>query len=121
MTLVPVRLRCVLESDFRYGETHHWATFSGRYPNLLSRIESWCDFDAVCFVSKTGNQILFMYKLTTVPSDTGVEKVVIRSTRFRLLGKSSWSPEMLAVYAASVGIEIINITRFERYWRHRGE
>ena len=77
--------------------------------------------DVVAMVSGNGKQLVFCYAHDTFshadfrghPRDIGV----VQSVRYRLTHGGSWSPIMLADYAAAVGIELIGLKRFEKYYR----
>lgn len=62
--------------------------------------------DAVCFLSRGENQVLFVYGFS------GEENEVLGSARLRLRS-GRWNPMMLANYAASVGLTLVGIKKFE--------
>lgn len=77
--------------------------------------------DVVVFVSKTGNQMLFVSGFVFLKSDpvtAGAKErkpVVLRSVRLRLPGNVQWNPLMLADYAREVGIELKGLELYEEY------
>lgn len=68
---------------------------------------------AVCFVSKTGNQIEFVYNAVDIDGDGS--RIALLSAKCRLT-RGGWNPLMLQNYAESVGLHLENIRSFERYF-----
>jgi len=79
--------------------------------------------EAICFVSGTGNQVMFIYKAATVGMTQGNslhkprKRTLVTSVRMRL-NVGSFNPEMLANYADEVGIELVGLRRFEERYEH---
>lgn len=67
--------------------------------------------DVVCFVSMTGQQLIFVYGF----HKTG-GKPVLRSARLRL-SSGTWNPLMLANYAREVGLTLDGLQRFEQLYK----
>lgn len=110
-----VRLRRVEHGDFRTSEQTMFNALPAAVRNDLR------GFDAVAFVSATGNQIVFVYGFTNVgmTKPTGLHKArrygIVTSVRIRLTG-STWNPLMLQNYAADCGLELIGLKRFEEHY-----
>jgi hypothetical protein len=77
--------------------------------------------EVVAMVSGNGKQIIFCYAhdkfshadFRGQPQDVGV----VQSIKYRLTAGGSWSPTMLSEYAAAVGLELIGLKRFEKYYK----
>lgn len=114
-SFIRVRLRAILQGDFRTSEYTMFQTISQKLRNSLRGA------DAVCFVSKRGNQVCFVFGFlnvgTTKPADgsKGTKYGAITSVRIRLT-RSTWNPLMLQNYAAHRGLELIGIKRFEEHY-----
>lgn len=82
------------------------------YNEIPAEIKSrLSDNGAVCFVSKTGNQILFVYRAHDIEEG----RVAILSAKCRLT-RGSWNPLMLQNYAEMVGLKLDNIRSFQQYF-----
>ncbi len=68
---------------------------------------------AVCFLSKSGNQIEFVYAAADIDG-TG-ERFALLSAKCRL-SRGGWNPLMLQNYANQVGLRLENIKSFEKYF-----
>ena len=114
---IRLRLRKVAHGDFRTSEHTMYKSLPAALRNSLK------GNDAVCFVSGTGNQLVFVYKYIDVgitrPTHPGVRARrygIIASIRLRLTG-STWNPLMLQNYATDYcGIELIGLKRFEEHY-----
>jgi len=77
--------------------------------------------DVVAMVSGNGKQIVFAYAHDSFRYEDyrGAVKPagVVQSVKYRLTGGGTWSPDMLATYAESVGIDLIGLKRFEAYYK----
>lgn len=69
--------------------------------------------EAICFISKGGDQLLFCFRRTSVGiSPRGNRLAMLPSYRLRVPG-GVFNPAMLANYAADAGFELEGIKRFE--------
>lgn len=103
-----IRLRRVLEGDFRWNEASLYREFTKKEQALAA---SFKEDDAVCFVSKTGTQILFVYRVREVEG-----REVLTSVRLRL-PSGTWNPLLLQNYAAEVGLHLVGHKFFEEHFR----
>ena len=108
-----VRLVEIVEANFRKSELTNFNSLP------VTRRTSLHPGDAICFVSRTGNQLVFVHKPIQLASGrkSGARDVVY-STRLRLT-QGTWEPTMLANYAASVGLTLVGLKRFEQYHSQR--
>jgi hypothetical protein len=83
----------------------------GHYPGPLKAGETFL------FISKTGNQVVFIFRDPEVDFN-GVSRRVVDSRRLRL-GSGTWNPYMLQNYANSVGIKLEGIKSFEQIHEER--
>lgn len=116
MIRATVRLRRVAQADFRKNEKTMFESLPAKVRKSLKLN------DAVCFISGTGNQIVFVYGFTEVGTTKPSNPIykprrygIVTSVRLRLTG-SNWNPLMLQNYAESCGIELIGIKRFEEHY-----
>ena len=111
--LTPLRLKGIVTCSFGRSEATNLKLYreSGHYPGDLKEGE------AFLFLSKGGNQIIFMFKSIEVEVEHGsggpATRGVIDSRRLRLDG-GTWHPYMLQNYANEAGIYLIGIKRFEQ-------
>src|ERR1700690_4091723 len=103
-----MRLRFVEEVSFGKSEQTNFLEFSAKNESLAKNLSSE---DAILFVSKTGNQLVFIHGFTVLDSKTKV----LSSRRLRLSG-GKWNPLRLANYATEVGVTLDGIKRFEQYY-----
>ncbi len=72
---------------------------------------------AVCFISRTGNQLCFVWRNKVVYRPDGSTVVpALMSAKLRLR-TGTWSPDMLANYASEVGLNLVGIKRFEQHYK----
>ena len=112
--MAKVRLKAVcFDVDFRYNEFGIYEGFrkSKSFPGDLGKNEVFL------FVSRTGNQLLWVLNLTSLDA-VGSQQSMIDTRRWRLSG-SYWNPMMLANYAADVGLDLVGIKRFEELYDSR--
>jgi hypothetical protein len=107
--MVKVKLVEIVEANFCKSEATNFNALPKTRRNNLGRGE------AICFVSKSGNQLCFVHRQSTVGKTVrGLDKQVVYSTRLRL-SRGTWDPTMLANYAGEVGLELVGLKRFEDY------
>lgn len=118
MSSAPTRLRLkgVITCSFVRSEATNLDLYrkSGHYPGPLKNGE------AFLFISKSGNQIIFIFKSISLEvagqhrrGDGTTNRTVIDSRKLRLDG-GTWHPYMLQNYANAVGIDLIGLKRFEQ-------
>jgi hypothetical protein len=100
-----VRLKYVATVDFRKSEATNYKLLPAMIRRRLKPNE------AVCLKSGSGNQIVFVFKPSSVTRADGAELEVVHSTRLRLPKHRSWNPLMIADYAASVGLQLVGLKR----------
>ena len=112
---INVRLKMVAQGDFRRSE---YTLFSGLPRKFRKSLNS---NDAVCFVSGSGSQVVFVYSFTDVGRTKGNTLYgsrsygIVTSVRLRLTG-STFNPLMLQNYAGACGIELEGLRHFEDYF-----
>ena len=97
-----VRLKGVQIVDFRKSDVTLYLEWARDNPGVRMGAD-----DAICFVSGSGDQIMFVRKLVTVDNvnERGKSQyTIVPSLRLRLDG--TWHPYMLAYYAEQVGLDI---------------
>lgn len=105
-----VKLVEIKEVNFRQSEATNFA----KLPK--GKRESLKNGEAICFISRMGNQLVFVHKGGTFGKTArGLQRTVVYSTRLRLT-RGTWNPDMLANYADEVGLELIGLKRFEDHY-----
>lgn len=108
--------RIVWPADFRRNEVSLLAALPRGWLGSLR------GNDCIVFVSGTGNQVLFVWRPVVVGTIAGTtryaehERIAYVSSRLRL-NVGTFNPEMLANYAAAVGLNFDGIERFEERYR----
>jgi hypothetical protein len=107
---VHIRLRRIVwPADFRRSDRTLYESLNQK------EVKRMRGSDAVCFVSRTGNQVLFVYRSTHVGIGArGTAKAIITSIRLRLTS-GRFTPSMLTTYALDCGLAIEGAKRFEHY------
>ncbi|HJU21444.1 MAG TPA: hypothetical protein VJ891_02955 [Casimicrobiaceae bacterium] len=113
-----VNLRAVATADFRSSEFTNFEAWKKKHGGLAKKLG---ETDAVLFLSQSGGQIVFVHGFTTFETrnrraGTGE---VLRSERLRLRD-GTWSPYLIADYAACVGLKLNGLKRFVDYVRRLG-
>jgi len=104
-----LRLKAVIQCDFGRSEANNLKLYrlQPHYPGDLASGE------AFLFFSKTGNQVIFVFRDPTIEFEGDETRHVTDSRRLRLDG-GTWSPYMLQNYANLVGLHLVGIKRFEQ-------
>lgn len=102
-----VQLRLVQVTSFRRSEKTSFEALPAEERDAMRPSE------AICFVSKSGNQVVFVYRPTSVPLNGSGPVDVLPSSRLRL-GRGRWNRYMLQNYANEVGLELVGLPRFEK-------
>ncbi len=107
--LTQLRLKGVVECSFARSEVSNLNLFRklDHFPGELGKGE------AFLFISKGGNQVIFVFRDPIDFVEKGKVRSVTDSRRLRLDG-GSWSPYMLQNYAEAVGLHLAGIKRFEQ-------
>jgi len=114
--LTRLRLKGVVTCSFARSEATNLGLYrtTTKFPGELNKGEAYL------FISKGGNQVLFMFKTVVLEVDVQHRRGdgtntrgVIDSRRLRLDG-GTWHPYMLQNYANEVGIDLIGFKRFEQ-------
>ncbi len=109
-----VRLRRVARGDFRTSEHTMLMSLQPHERKLRGN-------DCVCFISGTGNQVVFVYAMKSAGETRATSKYearpieIVTSVRLRLTA-GSWNPLMLQNYAADAGLELEGLKRFEEHY-----
>lgn len=107
-----MRIKRVVEADFRRSD---FGLFSLFQKENRPFVEALGKNDIVVFVSKRGNQLLFIHGFGEIDS-----RPVLPSVKYRLL-QGSWNPLMLRNYAEKAGMKIDGLKMFEDYFGHLRE
>lgn len=110
-----MRLKYIDTCSFQRSESTNFRMLAKKNKWNLGKDE------VACLVSKTGDQIVFVYG-EGVAKNVGlrgveVEHPVVHSTRLRLDDRRKWTPTMLVNYAEEVGLKLDGLKRFEEYYR----
>lgn len=104
-----VKLHYVTEASFSKSE-------ATRFKELPVEIRSRLRGNgAVAFISKTGNQIEFVYGAENIDGRTAIMSAKCR------LDRGAWNPLMLQDYAERVGLHLENLRRFKEFYSHPNE
>ena len=112
-----LRLKGVIACSFSRSEATNLNLYrtTPSFPGDLKKGE------AFLFISKTGNQIIFVFHAVELEEENGKMREVIDSRRLRLPHGATWHPYMLQNYAESVGLHLVGIKRFEEIYKERLE
>lgn len=100
-----LKLRMVVEVDFRSGVPAHLLALKRRLPDLRQD-------EVVCLIAKTGLQLAFAFR----PREFD-KNLAVTSVRVQLSTRRPWNPVMLTKYAESAGIELQGLRTFEQWWK----
>jgi len=103
--LTPLRLKGAVRCSFGRSE----ATNLKLYKSALHYPGDLREGEAFLFISKTGDQVIFIFKERTFAR--GGRASVIDSRRLRL-SWGTWDPYMLQQYAHAVGLLLIGVKAF---------
>ena len=107
-----MRIKQIKEADFRSSELSLFREFSARNRSVAQQLRR---DDVVVFVSKTGNQILFVHGFTPfLEGPNGARREALMSIRHRIIG-GTWNPLRLANYALEAGIEVQGLRLYEEH------
>jgi|APSaa5957512576_1039674.scaffolds.fasta_scaffold96763_2 hypothetical protein len=114
-TKTRLRLKGVITCSFARSEATNLNLYrtTPSYPGDLKKGE------AFLFLSKTGNQIIFVFHAVALEEEDGKIREVIDSRRLRLPHGATWHPYMLQNYAEEVGIHLIGIKSFKDIYEDR--
>lgn len=106
-----MRLVRVAETDFRKSEATMFTELMKASPHKMSAT------DVVLFVSKQGNQLVFVWAPVEVSDDEegASHRRVLASRRLRIQGGGRWNPLMLRNYAEHAGVDLQGLARFEEH------
>lgn len=107
-----LRLRFIMQVSFGKSERTNFIEFKRKNPAVAKMLGPQ---DVVAFVSKSGDQIRFVYGFDELYHE-GKKFEVLVSANYRISG-GQWNPLMLANYAAEMGLDLRGIKRFEDYYR----
>ena len=111
-----MRIRYIETADFRRCDLSLFQMF---YQDHMLFTQSLKKDDVVVFVSKKGNQLLFVHGFVHINEGyegARFERTVLASTRYRLLN-TTWNPLMLANYAEAAGLKIQGLKLFEEHYK----
>jgi hypothetical protein len=110
-----LRLKAIIQdADFRYNELNMYE----QYRKTKAFTGDPGRNEAFLFVSKRGNQLVWILNYEPGVLVQKTERKRIESLRMRVSG-GYWNPLMLANYALAVGIELEGIKRFEEAFAAR--
>lgn len=106
--MLQLRLKPVeMGANFRYSEETLMANWLKEHKD-----EGFAKDEVVVFVARSLNQIQFVYYAQEL-NHAGRTVLVLASTRLRLLGGAHWNPMMLADYAETRDIKLVNYPKFK--------
>lgn len=105
-----IRLREVVFAHFGRSE----ATLYDQLPPV-SKAKLKLPGDAICFISRSFNQVCFVFKVGGAPEHARSDARVVRSARVRLT-RGQWSPLMFQEYASEVGLVIAGFPTFQQHF-----
>lgn len=114
----PMRLRLVVEADFRKNEATLLDELLVKTKDLELR-----KHDCVLLLSISGKMMKFVFGFQEfdLVGANGVSRQrltrVLRSMTYRICSGGTWNPYMLKNYAAELGIDLAHIKRFEQYYK----
>lgn len=111
---IRVTLKEIYECHFGRSEMTNYREWQKETGRTLAAGE------AVCLVSITGNQMVFVWKPITISVGKKRSQVFL-SIRVRLDKDHWWEPRMLANYASQVGLDLVGLKRYEEYYRAYAE
>jgi len=110
-----VKIKKVVQTDFRRNDVSIFSAFQKENLPLLRRLK---EDDMIVFVSKTGNQLLFIHGFTEFPGDQNrALGTALQSIRHRILS-GTWNPLMLRNYAIAAGLDVEGLALFEDHYKH---
>lgn len=110
-----MNIKQIAEADFRSSELTIFESFSKKNRDVVSSLRR---DDVIVFVSRSGNQFLFVHGFTTfTANDTDEKKQALRSTRHRIIG-GTWNPLRIRNYLEEAGLPVTGIPRFEDHYKH---
>lgn len=113
MALINLKLRVIeMEADFRFSERTLFVKFREKNTGVFLAPD-----DCVAFVSRTGNQIVFVYNSRDFECQGEAAIKVTTSVRIRIDQRRAWNPLMLQNYANEAGINLVGLKRYEQLYR----
>ena len=109
-----VHLRLIQVADFRRSEKTNFDLLSAAFKRSMK------EHDVACFLSGSGDQIVFVSPPGEVTNSAGPIGFTA-SRRIRLDGRHRWNPEMLQNYAGRSGLELIGLPDFAEILQKRDE
>ena len=107
--MIQVRLKEIYETSFARSEMTNYRLWRKETTRSLAAGE------ALCIVSKTGNQMVFVWKPKLITYG-GSNAEAFLSVRIRLDSTKWWDGRMLRNYANQVGLELVGLKRYEQYY-----
>lgn len=110
-----MHLRLVTKADFRKNEVSQLQEHQYQVGNLKPG-------DVICFISKTGAMMRFVFRPETYENLTPARgnrintHTVVESRLYRITGGGTWNPLMIKNYAREVDIELVGLRLFEEYF-----
>ncbi len=109
-----MRIKRVVEADFRRSDL---GVFERFFQKNRGFVESLNKDDVIVFVSKAGNQLLFIHGFSTVETAARDARLILPSVKYRII-RGSWNPLMLRNYAEAAGLSIDGLKLFEEHYQH---
>lgn len=116
-----MRIRRVVEGDFRWSEHGVWLKYvnekkNSKYVNraLLKTLNK---DDVIVFISKTGNQLLFIHGFEDLENGEGEIRMMLPSQRYRIVN-GTWDYHMLVDYGKKAGVKVTGLPTFHEHFSH---
>jgi hypothetical protein len=117
-----LKLRRVVDpADFRLSEASNMKILQSEDPDLVASLKG---DECVLFVSGRGDQLVFVYgfrHFADLSGKVAIDRIVLPSRRYRIIGGGEWNPKKLANYAADVGIELEGRRKYDEAHALRAE
>lgn len=115
--MIDLRLKRIEQDvDFRKNELTTYRLFKEKNKNYPDPMPG----EAYLFVSKSGNQLMFVLNYKKDIKLHKSKRDIIESLRLRLSG-GRWNPLMLANYAEEVGVKLLGIRKYEEIFEEQKE
>lgn len=111
-----MRIKQIEAADFRCSARTMFERFRVKNKHVVSALN---DTDVIVFISKMGNQLLFVHGYTDFPEDLIGQRRALQSVRHQILN-GTWNPMALANYAQAAGLDIQGLRLFEEHYKGLG-
>lgn len=115
--MIELKLKRIIQDvDFRSTELRIYEKFRDKNKDMVDPRPG----EAYLFISKSGNQLLFVLNYKSGVKVAKTNRQVVESLRLRVSG-GHWNPLMLANYAEDVGVKLLGVRRYEEIFEEQKE